>query len=188
MPARLLLRKQILSAWENTITRHYEDCLINSESSLQASFWCHLMEAFSNGPRRTFIEPIIKSDRSTVSKNRFPDLIVCNSRSVIAVVELKYTPRVGPKTKKDLKTLNWIAENKKDLFVVNDRFLGVASKQRRYCFAERIIYVWASVHKKQSVDLEPKSLVLGSKLKNSFMMVHCRTSDGAKPQTGCSYG
>jgi hypothetical protein len=188
MPPRLPLRNQLVSAWQNTIENHYANCLINSERSLQASFWSNLMSEFADSPRRTFIEPIIKIDSKTISKNRYPDLIVCNSKSVIAVVELKYSPRVGPKYKKDIDTLEWIAQNKSKLLVRNDRFLGDSSKLQPYRFANRVLYVWASVNRMQESNFNANSLVSGSKhLSKSFMLIQSGTFADEQPKTRYSF-
>ncbi|QEG24765.1 hypothetical protein MFFC18_46880 [Mariniblastus fucicola] len=88
MPIRAPFRKQLITAWKRTIEKHYKNCLINSERSVRASLWAHLVEELPDN-RCTFIEPRIRADDGNSIPRIYPDLVVCNSKSVIAVVELK---------------------------------------------------------------------------------------------------
>ena len=165
------------------IAGHYSLRQINSERSLQASFWAHLITKLPK-TRRTFIEPRICSDRDVIPK-LYPDLIICNSQSVIAVIELKYTPRVNPRFKKDLRTLNRLATLKSSLYVENVRYLGSGDPKRRYSFADNVLFGWASVHKLQSSHREAKSLAIDyPALSNCFVELHCETKDGEDPLVG----
>ena len=100
MVKRRLLKAQILEAWSECITGDYARQRINSERSLQASLWSELNDRLDERTRRMFIEPRLscETEKSPRRDNtvRYPDLVVCNTRSVIGIIELKYRPRAKP--------------------------------------------------------------------------------------------
>ncbi len=120
MSKRNLIRNQIRQAWDLTIDDEYEKVLINSERGLQTYFCMHLLNIFKDEgvQRRIFIEPNLKIGEMI----RYPDLVVCNTREVIAVIELKYTPRALPRTAKDFETLRWVSEADGEAIIANERF------------------------------------------------------------------
>ena len=184
MTIRRPLQTQLLKAWRTAISEHYTSCQINSERSLQASLWGNLIAELPPS-RRTFIEPRIHCETDTAIPKLFPDLIVCNSRSVIAVIELKYTPRMNPQFKKDLRTLNWLATNKSTLYVENTRYLGQNKRQHRYVLADHVLFGWASVHKFQNPHRDARNLASDyPALSNCFVELHAETKADSDPITG----
>ena len=174
MATRRPLQYSLHAAWQATVNSHYDDRQINSERSLQALFWQQLNLELPDS-RRTFIEPRIMSDQLGVTRRRYPDLVICNRSTVICVIELKYNPRVGPKHKKDMQTLKWIAENRSTLYVENSRYLGDNRLPQRYSFAKRVLFCWASIHK-TGADYNAKSLSTGfESLRNSFIELRAET-------------
>ena len=185
MQTRQSLRNLLESAWQDTISSHYGNRQINSERSLQALFWQRL-NATMPEHRRTFIEPRIRSNRIEVARRRYPDLVVCNRATVIAVIEIKYNPKVGPRHKKDMKTLTWIAENKSSLFIKNSRYLGDNGNAQKYKFSKRVVYCWASVHK-ANANCDAKTIAAGTEtLRDTFMVLHAETLSDGKPNIGRS--
>lgn len=174
-PIRRPLQLQLLAAWRNTIENHYDKCLLNSERSLQASFWSHIVAELPNN-RRTFIEPRIKHHRGPAIPRIYPDILVCNSQTVIAVIEIKYTPKTPPQFKKDINTLNWVAKNKSRLYVENNRYQGDASETEWYDFADNTLFVWAGVHRPRE---NPGTLFQGVQktLRKALMQLHAETGD-----------
>jgi len=100
MKQRSLIKSQIIRAWTESIEDDYCSQRINSERSLQASFWAHLNNMLPKN-RRLFIEPVGASLIKLI-----PDIVVCNTRAVISVIELKYLPRAQPKHSQDIKTFH----------------------------------------------------------------------------------
>lgn len=143
MGRRNLLRAQLCSAWSRTIAGPYDSRLVNSERGLQTHFCMALSEEFERGEvsRNLFVEPsaILGSDR------RCPDLIVCNTRSVIGVVEFKYLPRAKPSFAKDLNTLKRLRNTAGKITISNERYRG-SSKPRSYTMAEDAVFCWAAVY------------------------------------------
>ena len=184
MTVRRPLQNQLLNAWQTSITEHYLTRQINSERSLQASLWANLITLLPNS-RRTFIEPRIYCDGGMQIPKLYPDLGVCNSRSVIAVIELKYTPRVNPQFKKDLRTLELLATNGASLYVENSRYLGNDCRTRRYMFANNVLFGWASIHRLQTPHVNAKSLAMNHpSLSNRFAVLHAETAPDEKPVVG----
>jgi hypothetical protein len=91
--------------------------------------------------RRLFIEPtaVLGTDR------RNPDLMICNSRSVIGVVEFKYLPKARPSPRKDIDTLKRLCNTAGEVTISNERYRG-PSKPRRYTVAQNAVFCWAAVY------------------------------------------
>ena len=141
MATRNLLRKHLAVAWKATIAGPYADRLINSERGLQVHF-CHaLMNAFGGVQRRLFIEPTIVFG----GVRRHPDVVICHTRRIIGVVELKYMPRGTPNPSKDVDTLAKFACSGDDIALANDRFRGIGSV-RSYAIASDAVLCWAGVY------------------------------------------
>ena len=152
MTQRNLLRTQLTDAWKETIDI-YQKQLINSEHGLQVYFCSALLRAFEKNKvkRRIFVEP--KVSATNISESRYPDVVICNTKRVIGVVELKYAPRAVAKYKKDLKTFKFVASLSDDLTISNDRFLGITTDNRKYPLAPDVILCWAGVYCGPAMDL-----------------------------------
>jgi len=112
------------------------------------------------------------------AKWRFPDLVVCNTRAVIGIIELKYQPKIRPRWEKDLQTLEWLARNRKVLSVQNRRYRGVEADGRVYPLSPRILFVWAGVHAGLDFELSER---ISPELKGSFLELHAETSRDSQP-------
>jgi hypothetical protein len=102
--------------------------------------------------RSMFIEPSIRLDvdqdgGSQQRQTRFPDLVICNSREVIGIVEIKYQPRVQPNWQKDLRTFLWIVSNRDRIAISNEHFLGIGVDERIYPLAKDVLFAWVGVHR-----------------------------------------
>lgn len=154
------LRSQLQIAWHKVIDGPYRDGLINSERGLQVHFCMALLEAFGNlkSSRRFFIEPSVKVEGQ---KTRYPDMIICDTESVIAIIELKYAPRKKPGNKKDIDTLSVLAAAKADVRISNRRFRGKPLPEYRYPFTHDVVLCWAGVYTGKKLELPPISSDLG---------------------------
>jgi hypothetical protein len=106
-----------IAAWRKCIDDYIER-RINSEHCLQASLYRHLTNAL---PKQysVYTEAVIKLSEATKAaeaKNvAVVDLLICEERTVIAAVEIKFTPRKTPKVsavKKDLTSLASISNRR----------------------------------------------------------------------------
>jgi hypothetical protein len=147
MKHRGLLRKQITKAWNAAISQDYQRQRINSERSLQASLWSQLNSILPPKSRRMFIEPTLKIEREGTREFRIPDFVICNTKEVIGIIEIKYIPRAKPNWKKDVDTFDWICKNRNKLVVQNKRHRGVESDGRIYPISKDLLIVWAGVHR-----------------------------------------
>ncbi|MBW8466300.1 hypothetical protein [Acidovorax sp.] len=168
MNNRKLLRSQLIEAWHQAIEFDYKRQRINSERSLQASIWSKLNKIFDNQPRRMFIEPSLAVISSATEGQkqivRVPDLVICNSREIIGVVEMKYRPNTKPNYKKDIDTLAWIAENGSNIVISNYRFRGNIADAHAYKMAKSVVFVWTGVHRDKNISLDiPKRLCCTSR-------------------------
>ena len=178
MSSRPLLRKQIAEAWRQSIAVDYAAQRINSERSLQASVWSHLNSVLPRKTRRMFIEPcmsILGQDR----EDRFPDLVICNTRHVIGIVELKYQPRMRPSWRKDIDTFHWLAKNQSNIAITNSRYRGAEADARVYPLAQQVLYVWAGVHAESPIRLADH---IAPELSPMFLALHAETHDTKAPQ------
>jgi len=181
MIRRNLIKSQIIQAWNNSINIDYCSQRINSERSLQAAFWSHLNHLLSKN-RRLFIEPSMSIHTKKGKKKIFPDIVVCNTKQVISVIELKYLPRAQPKYKKDIMKLALIAEKHQKISISNVRFRGTEKDSREYTLSKNILFVWAGIHSKEK-QINNTLYSDGYKsLKNCYMQLHAETELNSKPK------
>jgi hypothetical protein len=125
-----------------------------------------------------FIEPGLVTTISGDRKCRFPDIVICNTKEVIGIIELKYMPRVKPNWKKDIETLLWIREHRDILRIQNARHRGVESDGRMYPLSKDLLLVWAGVHCDQTAQLKQHIQPMTS---DSFLELHAITQVGEHP-------
>ena len=181
MTKRRLLQTQIISAWHQCIEEDYCNQRINSERSLQASFWSHINERLPR-TRRLFIEPSLSIQSRSGLKKIIPDIVVCNTREVIAVVELKYLPRGQPKHQKDIDSLATIARYRHRIHIANDRFRGSEKDATVYSLSKSILFVWAGVHAQEKPDQETLFSAGKQSLSECYMQLHAVTHKDGKPK------
>ena len=184
MSIRKPLQKQLLHAWEKAIASDYCNRRINSERSLQASFWAQLNEELNKRTRRMFIEPGFVVTVNGATRTVYPDIVICNTRNVIAVIEIKYQPRIRPSWRKDIRTLAALSRNRKTLQVANSRYRGSESDTKAYPFAEDVLFVWAGVHRPMADSDLSNDAPLSSgirSLKGCFLELHAVTSGDGEP-------
>jgi hypothetical protein len=141
------LRNHLIRAWRSTIKKYYAEQLINSERSLQVYFAQELSKQFtvSKMPRRVFIEPRIR--KGAESPPCYPDIVICHTRRIIGIVELKYQPKMfKPSATKDFATLEWFANHPGDLTIANDRYVG-PNEPKKYSLASDALLCWAGVYR-----------------------------------------
>ena len=176
MQKRNILRNQLISAWERTLTVAYPHRLINSERGLQAHFCAELLREFGqNSTRSLFVEPCITFEDG---KKRHPDLVICNRDRIIGVVELKYRPNGRPDPSKDIETLFRFAESPALLSLSNERYRG-PTKPKAYPLAPDAILCWAGIYKGAPMPLLTDKI---SKLGRSILRLDATTSKSSNPQ------
>ena len=180
MKQRSLIKSQIIQAWNRCISEDYCAQRINSERSLQASFWSHLSQLLSKN-RRLFIEPGISIRTKNGPKTFVPDIVVCNTREVISIIELKYLPRTQPRYKKDIESLSLIAENRHQIIVANDRFRGAEKDSNKYSLSKDILFVWAGVHAKEKTETSALYSAGHKSLDDCYLQLHAVTVNNSKP-------
>lgn len=151
MVDRTPLRKQLWAAWEECIATDYLNHVINSERGLQAVFYFHL-KAHLPENRTVFVEPRFAIDVDGEEEVVAPDLLVCNSRRIIGIVELKYQPLYRMSFGKDLRTLSLLSRSRQSVLMQNDRFLGPDAAYAKFELAEDALFVWAGVHQGSTID------------------------------------
>lgn len=174
MKRRTVLKKQLKEAWRQCVELDYPNGVINGERALQACLYHRLIDQFKTDKmadrRRIFIEPTIYAKDRTW--RRMPDMVICDTKNVIAVVELKFHPCVTLSgqlgdalhdgAEKDLETLMGVAQDLNDVSentttdrhieVRNVRYLGVNGAIRPYGLADNLLLVWAGIYKKSEGD------------------------------------
>ena len=177
MPSRALLRAQLVAAWRRCMETDYAAQRINSERSLQASLWAQLNLILSPKNRRMFIEPRLFCE-ARAGGVKYPDIVVCNSRAVIAIVELKFQPRSNPVWRKDVETLRWVRNQRSSIFVANHRHRGPVIDGRSYPISRDLLCVWAGVHKESPRKIAEELLPSERK---GFLELHAQTRAGEGP-------
>lgn len=177
MSKRALLREHLTTAWQQTVNKQYLDQTINSERGLQVHFCAALIKIFENEAlkRRLFIEPNL---RTATSESRFPDVVICNSKHVIGIVELKYVPRGRPDIAKDIATLEFAVLHGEKLTIANERFLGVHKDARAYPLASDAVLCWAGIYKGERVNIISR---LSENVRPHFLQMNALTLPDADP-------
>ncbi len=175
------LKNIIIDAWHACIEYDYVRQRINSERSLQASFWAQLNQKLP-ATRRIFIEPSIKVTTASGAKQLIPDIVICNTKEVISVIELKYLPRAQPKYAKDINSLATIAQKRKHITISNSRFRGTKVDNKQYPLSSNMLFIWAGIHatlNQEITDLYSKGY---KSLTDSFIQLHAATTDNQQPE------
>ena len=181
MSNRHPLKNIIVDAWQGCIDSDYMKQRINSERSLQASFWSQLNDRLPD-TRRIFIEPPMQIKSHGAAKRIIPDIVICNTKEVISVIELKYLPRGQPKFRKDVESLALISEKRKQISISNSRFRGAEADGREYALSNNILFVWASIHARPNQEIGGLFSSGHKSLENSFIQLHAETRHNAMPE------
>ena len=178
MNRRSLLRSQLWVSWQDTILNEYADQLINSERALQLYFCRHLSSAFSEKKlkRHFLIEPPFRN-KATKEKCH-PDVLVCDTEKVIAVVELKYQPHKKPAYQKDLNKLAYVAGALEELEVYNYRFRGPKKHKAPFFLADNALFVWAGVYRSEYKEVAESIEPI---IRNQFIAFHAVTHRETEP-------
>lgn len=114
-------------------------------------------------------------------KKIIPDIVVCNTREVISVIELKYSPRVRPTYRKDLQNLALIADNKNEISIANERFRGPEKDSSQYWLSKNILFVWAGVHAEEKSGVDCLYSAPYRSLDDCYIELHAVTNSNSKP-------
>ncbi len=182
MTTRNPLRGQLEKAWRSTINKNYREQLINSEHGLQIYFCAALLKEFKKTRLRLFIAPRLSFPGHNSTIKRYPDIVICNSKSIIGIVEIKYGPRVklaDKGHKKDLDTLRMALEHADTLTISNDRFRGVTKDNRKYPLAKDAVLCWAGVYAGEEINL--RKVIDNGAFRERFLQLSALTVDGEHP-------
>lgn len=177
MTVRKLLSDQLTDAWENTIRKSYDKRLINTEHGLHAHFYSYLRDQFSEDSvedqRHVYFEQSFVVGERTLR----PDLVICNGRQIIGVVELKYAPRsllklVSDGVSKDIETLRAFL-GKEEVNLVVERYLGPEPEVKKYSLGKDALLCWAGVYKAPHSPFDEVD-------RRDFVDLHAVTSDKDK--------
>ena len=106
-------------------------------------------------------------------------LRVCNSRSVIAVVELKFLPRGQPNYEKDIRTLVSLARHRKKVSLRYGRYRGASRKVVEFGMSDSVLIVWAGIHAEEREEPERLYSSRFPSLAGCFLELHAVTKRGA---------
>lgn len=180
MAIRLPLRSRLIAAWDLVVEKDYIPQRINSERSLQVSFWSHL-NASLPAQCRMFIEPRLIVENGV---RVYPDIVICNSRSIICVIEIKYKPRAQAVYRSDVRKLNVISTHGQTISLSNQRFSGRTADDRQYKVANHALFVWAGFHRAPrgcSYNQLPSIASKYPQLSGHFIALHAETNAFKEP-------
>jgi len=174
MSNRLPLRRQLATAWRETLEGPYRNQLINSERGLQVHFCQALMKQFEQAGfnRRLFVEPTVIFAADDV---RCPNLVICNSQRIIGVVEFKYAPRTFAEYSKDIDTLHRFVQHADAIVLSNERFRGEGSP-KSYSLADDAVLCWAAVYADSFIEIEHPNFAV---LDGHFLRLDAITHDSS---------
>lgn len=171
-------------AWAETIRSAYLDQVISSERALQVHFTARLMDLFweDGVKRRVFVEPKMQLDSGA---RVHPDLLVCNARAIIGVVELKYQPKMRPQCKKDFATFESLAAHGTNIEIDNGRYLGPDPGARKFALSPDPMYVWAGVYRGPISDIPGFVSTIDP---NQLLVLHAATNTDSAPSITAKSG
>ena len=178
MPRRSKIGNQLIEAWRQTIEKDYCSGHINSERGLQALLLANLKAVFESGKtkRQMFIEPTVKLPDGSIIR---PDMMICNAREVICVLELKYVPRGSADTTKDMHSISSIARAS-ELSVALERYRGPDLPRPPFEVSRTVLFAWAGVH---CGGTEPAPEWKDPAFAEHFFLeLHAVTTEGEVPQ------
>ena len=172
-------------AWADTIRSAYLDQVISSERALQVHFTPRLMDLFweDGVKRRVFVEPKMQLDTGA---RVHPDLLICNARAIIGVVELKYRPKMPPRYAKDFATFESLAAHGTAIEIDNERYRGPDGGGGRYALSADPMYVWAGVYAGEIRDIPGYELEKFQQ--KQLLVLHAATREGHDPQIASTSG
>ncbi|MCA8995768.1 MAG: hypothetical protein KDA80_02255 [Planctomycetaceae bacterium] len=192
---RVPLRNQLKSVWSGRVRHDYGKHRINSERSLQASLWAGLWQEFENAgwekQRRILVEPIMFLGEEKSERRFRPDLVICNRRSIIAVIEVKYRPHRLPHPEhpfaKDFECLSTMstAQGTENIHFLDFRYRGALRRKKRFHLNKETLFVWCGFYRMEGDGTEPFDIASvtsrHAKLKGKILTLHAVTHDGAPP-------
>ena len=183
MTHRSILREHLRQAWRTVISERYHQQLIDSEASLQVHFGAALLRRFEvKSPTfRIFVEPTIRLLKPSIHKK--PDLVICNQRRIIGMVELKYVPRARAAYRKDLETLEHLSKHRLKFEISNARYLGPQKATKRYGLAADAVLCWAGVYSGRRIA---DQAFTNAEAREDFLALHALTSNEAPATIVCS--
>jgi len=144
-------------AWSKVKDAYFE-ARINSERTLQAVLYSHLVPLLSS-EEIAICEPVI----SLRGKNsHIPDMVVIRENDVIAAVELKFVPHAYPRFRDDLEKLKTYAQSQDPqnnfplLLKPSD---GKFDDRRRFIFAPDCLLVFGVVGQHDAEAVHEQILV-----------------------------
>lgn len=136
--------------------------------------------------RRLFIEPGIALSLEGETRRIYPDIVVCNSKSIIGVIEIKYLPRGKARYEKDLKSLSSLARFGGEVSISNERFRGREEDSKEYQLARNPVFVWGSIHKQGSAVEFDETICNDSALNRRFLKLFAETVADESPVVTCT--
>jgi hypothetical protein len=172
--------KQIEESWCDTVS-DYNGHKVLSERTLQASLWSHLQSKADQ--QYIFVEPRVKLPNTEQGKPRqiIPDLVICRSTFVIAVIELKFVPRGAPNFLTDINKLRRIYAERDSIQLHLPRFMGISTKEHTYKITDKTQFVLGCIGNKPPSGLASfKDGIEESGLKGRAAILLGETSAGTE--------
>lgn len=178
MPRRSKIGNQLVAAWTHTVEKDYCSGHVNSERSLQALLLANLRAVFEDDEtkRQVFVEPTVKLSDGSVIR---PDMMICNAREVICVLEIKYVPRGIADTTKDMRSIASIARAS-ELSVALERYRGPELPRLSFEVSQTVLFAWAAIHcggTEPAIEWKDPAFAA-----HYFLELHAVTSEGQVPK------
>ncbi|MBI1344987.1 hypothetical protein GC163_01715 [bacterium] len=172
--------KILFEIWNGIIRDEYSNMRINSEGKLEALLFARLESRLLDTGIEILVQPKIQVDGDSF----IPDLMLCRDLEVIAVLEAKYLPKVGPKAKRDIKKLKSIATTRPDPLYVLQRYRGSASTHAlKFRLSDMPIFVWLGLYNPEMRKLKVPFFKTDDVecLSGEFVELHAMTKESDAP-------
>ncbi|WP_234262990.1 hypothetical protein [Hydrogenophaga sp. NFH-34] len=131
--------------------------------------------------RRIFVEPSVQVLEPRIYKR--PDLLICNQKQIIGMVELKYVPRGRASYSKDLETLYILQKNRLKFEISNQRYRGPKGLTGTFTLASDAVLCWAGVYSGEKIRSDA---FLHAESSQDFLALHALTSKDKNAIIVCS--
>jgi hypothetical protein len=142
--------------WDNQVIPQFKQGAICSEKHLQAVFY----KAFQLPDIRAWVEPKLSGKNIKLLENYKPDLLFTQDHTIVAVMELRFSPYYQLEPQNDMYRFQTFQKEKTDdAYQINFKINpsnGDLDTQANFQFAQDLLFIYGIIAKTGSPALSPE--------------------------------